>query len=361
MIRVLMIVPRFESTGRGVEVFARYLANGLDSRRFNITILSGPHASNIAKVDCVEFPLIKREKLSQLFGFFLKYFPARLGCSAVDLETLSLMWRARHFLRDKSFHLIIPIGGTWSYRFANYYKKKAKIISIGQAGPVKNDLLLSDTFIALTPTDQEIARHLAPKVRGTVISNGVDPHSFYPPKHLSEKKREKIILCVAAFTVDKRQDLLLDALEFLDSNIRCILVGNGPQKNNLSSHPQVKLGRVEFLELPHNQMPELYRRVDVFTLPALNEAFGIVFVEALASGLAVVANDGPRQRYVIGESGIFCDVTNPREYANALHAALALPYNEQRIEQAKKFSWVEIIGQYQALLEEINGRIRSEK
>ncbi|QWD91074.1 glycosyltransferase family 4 protein [Polynucleobacter sp. MWH-Braz-FAM2G] len=356
MIRVLMIVPRFESTGRGVEVFARYLATGLDKARFSVTILSGIHSSVIPDVDCIQFPIVTRETLSAKFiNRILKFLPARFLCTPVDLESLSLVWRARHYLRNHSFDVILPFGGTWTYRFANWYKKDAKIISVGHAGPLKADLAVSDFFVALTPTDEEQANQLAPHVSTKVIPNGVDLKAFYPSTLSKKNLARQTILCVGAFSDDKRQDLLLDALAFLDPKIHCILVGKGPRKKLLEEHPQARSGRVQFMELPHQKMPHLYQQADVFSLPAPYEAFGLVFLEALASGLPVVANDGPRQRFVIGDEGIFCDVTDPKAYARALEVALALPSATISARQVNKFSWQDIIGQYEQLLLDING------
>lgn len=355
MIRVLMIVPRFESTGRGVEVFARYLATALNKQIFEVSILSGTHSSVIPNVDCVQFPIMSREALVNSFlNRFLKLLPARFLCKPVDLESLSLVWRARHYLKDQSFDIIFPFGGTWTYRFANWYKKRAKIISVGHAGPVEADLATADFFVALTPTDQERAKQLNSAISTQVIPNGVDLHAFFPAIQIKENKNRQSILCVGAFSEDKHQDLLLDALAFLDPKIECILAGKGPTKKTLEGHPQVKTGRVHFIELPHAEMPDLYRQVDVFTLPAPNEAFGLVFLEALASGLPVVANDGPRQRFVIGDEGIFCDVRDPKLYARALQAALTQSRQELGSKQVSKFSWQDIIGQYEKLLVDIN-------
>lgn len=350
MIRILMIVPRFESTNRGVEVFARHLATGLNKTHFAVTVLSGPHSTDFSNVNCVQFPIITRESASKFLNGFLRILPARLLCGPADLEALSLVWQARHYLKNESFDIIFPFGGTWTYRFANWLKKDAKIISVGHAGPVKADLKCSDFFVALTPVDQEYANQLDNAVPTTVIPNGVDLEAFFPSKKSKEANDRQTILCVGAFSEDKRQDLLLDALAFMGERVDCIFAGRGPRKKLLENHPQAKTGRVHFVEMPHEQMPELYRQADVFTLPAPQEAFGLVFLEALASGLTVVAHDGPRQRFVIGGSGIYCDVNDANAYATALEAALAMPSDAAGASQVSKFSWRDIIAQYELLI-----------
>lgn len=355
MIRVLMIVPRFESTARGAEVFTRYLACGLNKKLFTVTIISGPHNSIFPGVNCKQFYLVKREWIIYLFEWFLKLIPRRLLITSFDLEALSLMWSARRFLKEQSFDVILPFGGTWTYRFASWYKKGAKIISVGHAGPVKADLLLSDHFVAITPADLEKSKEITVDLGCSVIPNGVDTTLFSVPAVMRNDQKEKVILCVGELSEIKGQIYLLNALSLLDSNIKCLLVGKGPQKEMIENHPVYRAGRVQIREVPYHEMPEIYHQVDIFTLPCIKEAFGLAYVEALSSGLNVVAPDGPRQRYVVGEAGIFCDVTDPEAYATSLKFALAKPRDDLGVKHAGKFAWQDIITQYETLLIDIGG------
>nr|AIA89301.1 Glycos_transf_1 [uncultured Nostoc sp.] len=61
---------------------------------------------------------------------------------------------------------------------------------------------------------------------------------------------------------------------------------------------------------------------DVFALPSLGEPFGIVYVEAMAAGLPVVAPDDNIRREIIGEAGILCNCKIAKEFANALDRAM---------------------------------------
>ena len=354
MKKILIITPRFESIGRGVEVFAKYLAGGLDPKKYAVTVLSGPHNNKNFPFHCVQFPLWQRNSINRYLGRFLSALPARLLCSPSEIESLSLMIGARKFLKDHSYDVIFPFGGTWTYRFARRYFPNAKIIAVGHAGPVKTDLNLSNYFVALTPVDEDRSRKMAPNLGMRTIPNGVDLALFKPTNSTSVRSGLRRILCVGAYSKDKHQDLLLDALAYLGSDIECILAGAGPEKSRLEQHPMVKSGRVQFIELVHDEMPIIYQSADVFTLPAPTEAFGLVFLEALATGLPVVAHDAPRQRFVIGDAGLFCNVLDPKSYASALNTALTLPYDEARVRQAEKFTWHDIIRQYEVLLDDLS-------
>jgi glycosyltransferase involved in cell wall biosynthesis len=94
-------------------------------------------------------------------------------------------------------------------------------------------------------------------------------------------------------------------------------------------------------------MPHLYQTADAFSLASPMETFGLVFLEALACGLPVVAHDGPRQRFVVGETGFFCDVHDSCSFAEALRQALQSPPDIRRRAHAETFQWDRILREYQ--------------
>ena len=346
--RLLLIVPRYGSIHRGVEVFAREFSRCLDKDRFQVTILSGFHGLREEGVEAIEVPLLAREKLPSWAWSLLRRMPGRMQLGPAGLEALSLMLSSRAFLRRRTFDVILPFGGTWSYRFAHRYRRGARIVNVGHAGPVASDLKYSDVFVALTPADGALARKIRPGMSIWVIPNGVDVGQFRPsPSNGGEASQT--ILCVGAFTPDKRHDLLFNAALRLDASIRIMCVGQGPLKSTLMQHPLYRQGRVDFVEKTHEEMPALYQAADAFTLASPGEAFGIVFLEALACGLPVVAHDAPRQRYVVGDTGFFCDVHDSDAYARALESALAAPPNPERRHHAERFGWQEVASHYETL------------
>jgi len=354
-LRLLIIAPRFGSINRGVEIFVRELIRRLDKKRFHVTILSGPHDQLLEDVEMVKMPLFSRERLAVWAKPFSSIFPKRWFLGPVELEALSLMFHSRDFFQKNVFDAILPFGGTWTYRFANKYRHGAHIISIGHGGPVLSDLLLSDLFVALTPTDEALARTICPGINTVVIPNGVDAACFKKAEKLPGQGAGKVkkILCAAALTEDKRHDLLFDAALRMDDSIHILCAGDGPMKPFLLQHPLYHKGRVEFVTKFHSDMPSLYQDADVFTLASPSEAFGLVFLEALASGLPVVAHDGPRQKYVVGDAGFFCNVYDPLSYLHALDQALNAVDNSIGVSHAKKFSWDSIALKYQELITDL--------
>lgn len=356
---ILCIVPRFGSISRGVERFSFELISRLDPERFRVTVLSAPHDLSIPGVRFLKGSMVRRERLAPLDRLARIWrVLRRVGFGGVaDIEAWSLLRGFRHDWDRETFDLVLPFGGSWTYRFARSKFPSARILSCGHAGPVAVDLRNSDGFIALTPFDAERARHMSPELPIWVIPNGVNLVQFAPAPVHSGDGDGRVILCAAALSADKRHDLLFDAVLHLPETVTVLCVGDGPMRESLARHPLARAGRVRFTHVAFAEMPEIYRQVDAFSLPSPEEAFGLVFVEAMASGLPVVANDGPRQRFVVGNGGLLCNVFDPDVYARALADALGAAPSAAARAQAERFGWDIVMNQYEELFLSFGDRI----
>ena len=167
----------------------------------------------------------------------------------------------------------------------------------------------------------------------TVIHNGVDSRRFSPDPLTRARVREELRLDQAEFCIGcvgnllpvKSHMTLLEAIAGFpvsDGNWRLLLIGEGPERQKLESfvdaHPEWK-HRVSFMG-SSNRVPELLQAMDVFVLPSMAEGICNALLEAMASGLPVVATavGGNPEVVVHGESGLLFAVGDSRALASHL-------------------------------------------
>lgn len=262
---------------------------------------------------------------------------------------------------DKDTDVLVATNGGWQSVLCKLWSARhgKKLVIPGQSGPGLDDRInlwtFPDVFVGLTKYQCDWAKKTNPFVRTVLIPNGVDLNAFKRPgKAVKINLPKPIILCVAALVSMKRLDYAIKAVARMQKG-SLLLVGQGAEVDSLK-----KLGlellpnRFQVLQFPHKAMPQVYKSADLFTFPTSPwESFGIAMVEAMASGLAVVATDDPIRREVVGNAGLFVDPKNTDEYAQALKKALSTKWGNKTREQAEKFSWDEIAKEYDKLFKNI--------
>lgn len=149
-------------------------------------------------------------------------------------------------------------------------------------------------------------------------------------------RRGNSILCVAHLYPRKNVATLLAAMTRLSNQAVLRVVGTGPDLARLELRArELGLGRrVEFLgHVAFDRLAGEYRRADIFCLPSLQEGFGIVFLEAMAAGLPIVAARAAAVPELVsdGESGILVAPDSPGDLAAALDRLLSDPEERHRL------------------------------
>lgn len=180
-------------------------------------------------------------------------------------------------------------------RFANFTFHKRHCVKYGVNICNKADLNVGVSKKTLEFVESTPEIHLKHKY---VLYNGVNTQLFYPQRSKEQQKTFKIG-CVANFWELKDQITLIKAvLELVKQdvrNLKVFFVGTGYTRESCENY--IKENNLsEFFEfidsMPHNSLPEFYRRLDLFVLPSYWEAFGCVYTEAYACGVPFIGVKG---------------------------------------------------------------------
>tara|TARA_B100000963_G_scaffold126983_1_gene110818 strand:- start:3362 stop:4513 length:1152 start_codon:yes stop_codon:yes gene_type:complete len=126
-----------------------------------------------------------------------------------------------------------------------------------------------------------------------ICINGVDTSKFYIDKKIKNDDSKFIIGCVANFWKLKDQITLLKAVNLLNKNgidnIILKFVGTGKTLKSCSNYSKKNQIDCEFIdEIKHSELVSFYNQLDLFILPSKYEAFGCVYLEALACGIPFI-------------------------------------------------------------------------
>lgn len=198
------------------------------------------------------------------------------------------------------------------------------------------------------------------------IYNFIDVNLFTPSKvnHRLKSyyvdKNQKLLLHVSNLRSVKRPLDVLKIFQNVKTTVDCklLIVGQGPNFDTLLKYiHEHQLGEYIYcLENPAN-LPELYSMSDLFLLPSEKESFGLAALEAMASGVPVVASQtgGIPELIEHGYSGYLApvgDVENMAQYSirllqsNELHQRIS---QQARVTSVERFNKEYIVNQYEKL------------
>ncbi len=180
----------------------------------------------------------------------------------------------------------------------------------------------------------ELAASGIPGDRIRSIPNGVDTRRFSPVGDAERRRLRRELalppvptaLYAGRLAAEKGVDLLIDAWAHLRRRgvlaLLCV-VGDGPERSALERRARDHgiLGAVRFASATDDVVPWL-RAADAFVLPSRQEGLSVALLEAMASGLAVVATDVGGTREAAGDAALLVPAGRPPALAEALCAVL---------------------------------------
>ncbi len=212
--------------------------------------------------------------------------------------------RFPEYVRDRA-----PIPLSWSYAFVRRFHRHSEAVMV--ATPSIETMLRQRGFTNLR--------------RWT---RGVDTKLFHPRDKGFLTDARPISMYVGRVAVEKN----LDAFLGLDLPGTKYVVGDGPQMADF----RLRYPDVRFVGSRHGEdLARYFAAADVFVFPSRTDTFGLVLLEALASGVPVAAYPVPGPMDVVGDVDVACLKDDLRE---AVLGALTIPAERCRA-YALQFSW----------------------
>lgn len=343
----------------GVTEHVRYLAAGLRRRGHEVTVLA-PSSDREASEADRDFIAVGRP------------FPIPMHGSVARITvSLHLTNRIKHLTRDNGFDLIhyheplMPVLPVTALRYSRtvnvgtFHAFARSNVGYYYGKPLlKRYVRRLHARIAVSNPAREFVTHYFPG-HYEVVPNGIDFRRFQnKPPYPELRDGMCNILFVGRLEYRKGLGYLLRAFQQLKQQfpqLRLIIVGDGPLRRwygNFIARKQlddvVMAGYV-----PAAELPRYYASCDVFCSPATgDESFGIVLLEAMASGRPIVATsiDGFRAVVSHGREGLLVERKSRRQLAYALQTLIANPalreaMGEAGRSKAQQYDWERIIDQ----------------
>jgi len=177
-------------------------------------------------------------------------------------------------------------------------------------------------------------------------------------KKFNIKEKDKVLLFVGGLDAAhyfKGVNYLINAMKYLDDNVKLIVAGEGDLKKDYIKKVK-ELGlekRIHFAGyVERDILPEHYNLADLFVLPSVDksEAFGLVLIESLAAGTPVIASNLKGVRTVVdsGRTGMLFEPKNARDIADKAKMILNNPKLYEQFSQNaarvanQKYRWPKI-------------------
>lgn len=242
-----------------------------------------------------------------------------------------------------------------SSKFLEIYSKRLRLNTL--------KVLMTKPDVCIAPSKELAEKYqlIFKNVRAVFISNGVDLKSF--GNHLNKTQARKdlglpdkglIVACPRRLCEKNGIQYLLRAITYIPEYQRPLFViaGDGPMAHELKALAE-SLGITKHLcfkgAVPYKQMPAIYAASDIAVIPSLMEATSLAALEAMASGLPVVASavGGLKDLLEESDAGVLVPAANPTLLAEAFMPLITDAAVRERMtisakKLAAKYSWDQV-------------------
>ena len=267
------------------------------------------------------------------------------------LFPVSAFLKAKKLHKENAYDLVWSIMANYAGLAGLFFKKRFTqvplVLTLQEGDPLpyikkRMGLLLplfkslfknADKITAISNYLADWGRAMGAGVPIEIVPNGVDIFWFdknqtsIPSENRSRFRTQQglrdddVILITTSRLVNKNAiDIIIRALQELDANVHLMILGEGPLRSELELLTK-ELGlseRVHFKgQIPNSTVIHYLNISDIFVRPSRSEGMGNSFIEAMAAGLPVIATPvgGIVDFLKDGETGLFCEVDNPKSVA----------------------------------------------
>lgn len=358
-IRILFALPGFHDVARGAEAALENVARQLARMDgFTVTLVGAGRERPGEPYRFIHAARTPRER----FERWPRLPPLRSEYRWEELSFAPRLWRA---IRPADYDLTV----TCSYPFVNWVLRSRRTggrprhVFVTQNGDwpaqrrnAEYKLFACDGLVCTNPDYHERQKATW---RCALIPNGMDAARFSPGRgdraSFNIPVDVPVVLMVSALIPSKFVAAGVRAVAALPG-VHLVVAGDGPQRAEIDALAAGQLpGRYTRLTTTMDRMPELYRCADVFLHLSRDEAFGNVYIEALATGLPVVGHDYPTARWILGEFGQLVDTSDEPRIADALRQALDAPRAADRRHAfaAERYDWPAVAARYAGFFREV--------
>lgn len=382
--RILVVNYEFPPIGGGGSTATRYLARELVRRGHVVDVLTS-RCFGLAAREVLDGVTIYRVPVRRRRTDFCSVREMATFLLSAPPKALQLATRHRYDLvhvffgvpcgpigwllkRTHGLPYLIRMGGGdipgfKPYGYEKHYRRSTPIVK-----RLWDD---ADALVAVSADLEKRVRRIHPGVTIDVIPNGVDLEEFHPPA-VPSRAGPVVIMTVTRLISRKRVDVLLAAAARLREKtpvpFRVDIVGDGVERPFLESLAQT-LGLKDLVRfhgnVDHEGLADVYRRGDIFVLPSLAEGMPNVLLEALASGLPLVATDtgGSLELILPDINGFIVPKGDTDALAERLKVLLERPdlraaFGRQSRERARVFAWEDIAARTEGVYQRIRRRLR---
>lgn len=362
--RILFALPGLHRVNRGAEIALISVAAALAKAGDSVTLIGSGGPRPEAPYRFIHAGCIRRERFEAMPSVPV----LRNDCAYEELTFVPGL--LRHY-RPAAYDVTLTCGypfTNWALRWARLGRPRPRHVFVTQNGDwpavARNSEYRFFDCDGLICTNPDFFARNKERWRCALIPNGVDTDRFRPgPPSRAEfalPAGRRVVLMVSALIASKRVALGIEAASRIP-DCHLAVAGDGPLRRQIDEMAaRLMPGRFTRLTVAPERMPALYRSADAFLHLAAEEAFGNVFLEAMACGVPIVAPDAARLRWIVGDGEPLFDRDDPAEIARRLEAACRAPRQDPQkvLDKAAAFAWPNIASMYRRFLQDVVGPAR---